>query len=80
MNRFMDVTAQPEYDIQFWAEMRSNVTDRNVIDKAVLDVTGGYKLPASDSGKLSEVILYYIYYQQNYQYIQYNLHIALPLY
>ena len=56
MNRFMDVTAQPEYDIQFWAEMRNNVTDRNVIDKAVSDITGGYKLPASDSGKLSSAI------------------------
>lgn len=56
MNRFMDVTAQPEYDTQFWAEMRNKVTDHSVIDKAASDITGGYKLPAQASGKLSEAI------------------------
>lgn len=56
MNRFMNVTAQPEYDVQFWAEMRNKATDHTVIDKAVSDVTGGYKLPAAASGKLSEAI------------------------
>ena len=56
MKKFYDITEQPEYDTQFWAEMRTKVTDHNVIDKAVSDITGGYKLPAQAFGKLSEAV------------------------
>ena len=56
MKKFYDITEQPEYDTQFWAEMRTRATDHNVIDKAVSDITGGYKLPAAASGKFSEAV------------------------
>ena len=56
MKRFNDITAQPEYDNQFWAEMRNKAIDNKVISKAVSNITGGYMLPATAETKLSKAI------------------------
>lgn len=56
MKRFNDITVQPEYDNQFWAEMRNKAIDNKVISKAVSNITGGYMLPATAETKLSKAI------------------------
>ena len=40
MKNYNNITAQPEYDAQFWAEMRIKATDNAVIAKAASDITG----------------------------------------
>lgn len=47
MLKYYDITAQPEYDAQFWAEMKTKATDNAVIAKAASDITGGYRFPST---------------------------------
>lgn len=56
MRNNYNITAQPEYDAQFWAEMRINAADNAVIAKAASDITGGYRFPSTAEKKLSEAI------------------------
>jgi len=57
MKNYNNITAQPEYDAQFWAEMRIKATDNAVIAKAASDITGGYRFPSTAEKKLSEAIV-----------------------
>ena len=57
MKNYNNITAQPEYDAQFWAEMRIKATDNAVIAKAASDITGGYRFPSTTEKKLSEAIV-----------------------
>ena len=56
MLKYYDITEQPEYDAQFWAEMKTKATDNAVIAKAASDITGGYRFPSTSEKKLSETI------------------------
>ena len=56
MNKYSNITAQPEYDHQFWDEMRNKAEDTGVISRGMSEDTSGYELPSSAAGDLMEVI------------------------
>ena len=47
MGYFTDVTASPEYDIQFWNAARGKRGNEDVLAKGRISATGSYQLPAS---------------------------------
>ena len=57
MRNNYNITAQPEYDAQFWAEMRIKANDTAVIANAASDITGGYRFPSTAEKKLSEAVV-----------------------
>lgn len=50
------ITAQPEYDIQFWNAMRSKKTREDVLDKGRDVSTGTYSMPNAAARKVMAVI------------------------
>ena len=56
MNKYSNITAQPEYDHRFWDEMRNKAEDTGVISRGMSEDTSGYELPSSAAGDLMEVI------------------------
>lgn len=53
---YRDVTAQPEYDIQFWNSMKGMGATREVVDRGRIAETGSYNLPVSASKKMEQEI------------------------
>lgn len=53
---FSDITAQPEYDIQFWNAARGRKGNDEVLAKGRISLTGSYELPASASGKIAKAM------------------------
>ena len=53
MGYFTDVTAQPEYDIQFWNAARGRKGNDEVLAKGRISLLGSYELPASAAGKIA---------------------------
>lgn len=56
MVNYADITAQPEYDIQFWNAMRNKNGDLEVLNKGRDTATGTFKLPAASSNKMAKSI------------------------
>ena len=50
------ITAQPEYDIQFWNAMRRRKTREDVLDKGRDVSTGTYSMPNAAAGKVMAAI------------------------
>ena len=53
MGYFTDVTAQPEYDIQFWNAAKGRKGNDEVLAKGRISLLGSYELPASAAGKIA---------------------------
>ena len=56
MGYFTDVTAQPEYDIQFWNAARGKRGNEDVLAKGRISTTGSYQLPASTAGNIEKAM------------------------
>ncbi len=54
MGYFTDVTASPEYDIQFWNAARGKRGNEDVLAKGRISATGSYQLPASTAGNIEK--------------------------
>ena len=57
MGYFTDVTAQPEYDIQFWNAARGKRGNEDVLVKGRISTTGSYQLPASTAGDIEKAMI-----------------------
>lgn len=53
---YADITAQPEYDIQFWNSVRGKKGNDEVLSKGRISLLGSYELPASASGKIEKAM------------------------
>lgn len=53
---YKDITAQPEYDIQFWNAVRGIKGNEDVLARGRITETGSYELPASASGKIAKAM------------------------
>lgn len=53
---YKDITAQPEYDIQFWNAARGIKGNEDVLARGRITETGSYELPASASGKIAKAM------------------------
>lgn len=51
---YMDITAQPEYDIQFWNAAKGIKGNEDVLAKGRISATGSYELPVSASAKIAK--------------------------
>lgn len=56
MGYFTDVTASPEYDIQFWNAARGKRGSEDVLAKGRISTTGSYQLPASTAGDIEKAM------------------------
>lgn len=57
MGYFTDVTASPEYDIQFWNAARGKRGNEDVLEKGRISTTGSYQLPASTAGDIEKAMI-----------------------
>lgn len=57
MRYFTDITAQPEYDIQFWNAARGKRGSEDVLAKGRISATGSYELPASTVGDIEKAMV-----------------------
>lgn len=57
MGYFTDVTASPEYDIQFWNAARGKRGNEDVLAKGRISATGSYQLPASTAGDIEKAMV-----------------------
>lgn len=53
---YMDITAQPEYDIQFWNAVRGIKKNEDALAKGRVSATGSYELPADASAKIAKAM------------------------
>lgn len=53
---YMDITAQPEYDIQFWNAARGIKKNEDALAKGRVSATGSYELPADASAKIAKAM------------------------
>lgn len=53
---YADITAQPEYDIQFWNAARGIKGNEDTLAKGRISATGSYELPAGASAKIAKAI------------------------
>ena len=53
---YMDITAQPEYDIQFWDAAKRMKGNEDVLAKGRISATGSYELPAGASAKVAKAM------------------------
>lgn len=51
---YADITAQPEYDIQFWNVARGIKGNEDALAKGRISATGSYELPAGASAKIAK--------------------------
>ncbi len=56
MVNYTDVTAQPEYDIQFWDAARGKRGKDDTLSKGRIIETNSFELPVSASGKIATVL------------------------
>ena len=53
---YADITAQPEYDIQFWNVARGIKGNEDALAKGRISATGSYELPAGASAKIAKAM------------------------
>jgi HK97 family phage major capsid protein len=53
---YSSITAQPEYDIDFWNAMRNKPITDKVLSKGRNTTTGTYAMPSNSSGKLMKAL------------------------
>lgn len=56
MTNYMSITAQPEYDIQFWDSVRGRKGNDEALSRGRISLLGSYELPASASGKIEKAM------------------------
>jgi HK97 family phage major capsid protein len=56
MTNYADITAQPEYDIQFWNSMRGKLGKVDMLTRGCIMETGTYELPAGTANKLMKAL------------------------
>lgn len=56
ITNYVNITAQPEYDIQFWNAARGGMEPKEVLAKGCVVGTESYVLPASAAGKIAKAM------------------------
>ena len=56
VKNYLAITSQPEYDVEFWNQIRNKPLSTNVLSKGIETATGTYNLPSNSLKNVSEII------------------------